>query len=80
MEPGNKKHRYSYSGGIKAVETEKWGRSKAASRYGELQHRDGALQPKGSPPKDPEGKPAAHGDISVNSWLRGGGGNGKPRR
>jgi hypothetical protein len=35
---GNKDaHRYSYSGGVKAQETEKWGRDTAARRYGEPQ-------------------------------------------
>jgi len=28
------KHRTSYSGGVKAVETEKWGRDTARERYG----------------------------------------------
>ncbi len=28
-------HRYTYSGGVKAQEVEKWGRNKAAERYGE---------------------------------------------
>jgi hypothetical protein len=34
---GNKdQHRYTYSGGVKAQETSKWGANKARERYGSL--------------------------------------------
>jgi hypothetical protein len=42
---GNKDgHRYSYSGGVKAVEESKWGSNKAVERYGALRQPD--MRPK----------------------------------
>jgi hypothetical protein len=82
MESGNRKHRYTYSGGIKAVEESKHGRATAFARYGKPQYFDGAPPSKGSPfPKDSEGRPGAKNfnDVPQNSWLRGAG-DGKPRR
>src|SRR5215813_12957022 len=45
MATNTDKHRYTYSSGIKAVETEKWGRNKAYSRYGVPEYLDGAPRP-----------------------------------
>jgi hypothetical protein len=72
MDKGNvNKHRYTYSSGIKAVETSKWGEAEARKRYGSPEH--GAPQPKGSPfPKDPEGRPGAKNyNDHPNDWVRG---------
>jgi hypothetical protein len=74
---GNKdSHRYTYSGGIKAQETEKWGSNKARERYGSPQHFHGA-----PPPKDTHG-PQKLGDADNlqgpgyrndhrEDWIRG---------
>jgi hypothetical protein len=82
VEKGNvDKHRYSYSGGVKAVETEKWGFNKARDRYGEPKYFRGAPSPKDtSRPQDPVDKQGPGNDVPENSWLRGGGkgGEGKP--
>src|SRR5262245_14643632 len=81
------KHRYTYSGGIKAVEEQKWGRDKARERYGSLKYENDPPPP----PKNNAG-PQRLGDSSnlrgpgyaneapQNSWLRGGGesAEGKP--
>src|SRR5262245_6325383 len=40
MESGNRKHRYSYSSGVKAVEKSKWGHETAVQRYGALRTPD----------------------------------------
>jgi hypothetical protein len=72
---GNKDaHRYTYSGGVKAQETEKWGRDTAARRYGEPRSPD--MQPKdASGPQAPEDKHAANYSNDVkDGWLRGSGG------
>ena len=82
--PGNtNKHRQSYSGGVKAVEEQKWGRSTARERYGELKYQNGAPRPKdASAPQSPEDKhsPNYRNEVPVSSWLRGGGesAEGKP--
>jgi hypothetical protein len=73
------KHRLTYSGGVKAVEAEKWGRQTARSRYGKLEQPD--MTPKdGSFPQFKEEQPTSRnpGEIPVNSWLRGGGEKGWP--
>jgi hypothetical protein len=45
VQKGNKdSHRSTYSGGVKAVETSKWGADKARERYGELKTPD--MKPK----------------------------------
>jgi hypothetical protein len=77
------KHRDSYSGGIKAVEEQKWGRETARSRYGSLKFEDGAPPPADKCyPQAPEDKPAdkTYNDVNPRSWLRGGGesAEGKP--
>jgi hypothetical protein len=70
------KHRYTYSAGIDALESEKAGREMAERRYGPLSHRDGTL-----PPAD-RSEPQALGDRSnlrapdyprdaSNNWVRG---------
>ena len=47
MDRGNKDaHRYTYGGGVKAVEMEKHGRDLARQRYGALKYENGAPQPK----------------------------------
>jgi hypothetical protein len=75
---GNKDaHRYTYSGGVKAVETEKWGRDTARERYGTLKQPD--MKPKDqSRPQFKQDQRAYSGEIPVNSWLRGGGEKGWP--
>jgi hypothetical protein len=79
---GNKdSHKYKYGGGINAVETQKWGRDTAARRYGEPQSPN--MKPKDeSFPQFRESQPSdkSFNGVSVNSWLRGGGESGKPRR
>jgi hypothetical protein len=46
---GNKDaHKMTYTSGVKAVETMKWGASKARERYGDLTYGDKSL----TPPKD----------------------------
>jgi|SRR6516164_5789086 len=71
-------HRDSYSGGVKAVEREKWGRAKAEERYGPLQFRDGAPPPSDQPQK-PQARENQHGpnydNDSPNTWVRGFGKN-----
>jgi len=73
------KHRYSYSGGVKAVEEQKWGRDTVRERYGALKNEDGA------PPPEDRHAPQRLGDsnnlqgpsyqniVPSDSWLRGGG-------
>src|SRR5215510_15143332 len=79
--PNTDKHRYSYSGGVKAQEEQKWGRAKAEERYGPLKYRDGAPLP------EDRHAPQKLGDANnlqgpnyVNrtpdNWLRGFGRNG----
>ena len=78
----DKRHRTSLSG-IKVQSESAWGLNKDVERYGRSQHLHGAPQPKGEPfPKDPEGRPGAKNfnDVPENSWLRGGGESGKPKR
>jgi hypothetical protein len=79
MESGNKKHRYTYSGGVKAVEEQKYGRAKAVERYGTPQHLHGAPPPKDThgPQFDKQGPKYAN---DTSGWLRGAGkgGEGKP--
>jgi hypothetical protein len=82
--PGNtNKHRQSYSGGVKAVEEQKWGRSTARERYGALKQSD-------MKPTDAS-RPQRLGDANNlqgpgyankhrNDWIRGAGesAEGKP--
>jgi hypothetical protein len=79
---GNKDaHRYSYSGGVKAQETEKWGRSVARDRYGSLKYEDDAPPPADKCyPQAPEDKPLdrSYNDVKESSWLRGGNEDGRP--
>jgi hypothetical protein len=46
MEPGKRKHRYKYTGGIKALEESKHARNIAFERYGKPKYFDGAPSPK----------------------------------
>jgi hypothetical protein len=76
----DKRHR-TFLRGVKEQST--WGLDKAVERYGRSEHFHGAPPAKGSPfPKDPEGRPAdkTFNDVPVNSWLRGAGKSGKPKR
>jgi hypothetical protein len=73
---GNKDgHRYSYSGGVRAVEKSKWGHNTARERYGSPKYEHGA-----PPPKDVSGPqrlgdpnnlqgPGYHNDHP-NDWVR----------
>jgi hypothetical protein len=66
-------HRYTYSGGIKAVEEQKWGRQTAYSRYGVPEFLDGAPQPPDN--AGPRAREYAqgrgyHNDVPSDSWLR----------
>jgi hypothetical protein len=75
------KHRYSYGGGIKAQEEQKWGRAKAEERYGPLKYRDGAPPPEdGSEPQRLGDRNNLRGpdwkDDHPNDWVRGFGKNG----
>ena len=72
------KHRTTYSGGVKAVETEKWGRDTARERYGALKYENkGAPSPEiRNKPQHPENRqdlPRYDNIVDPNSWLRGGG-------
>src|SRR5262245_29326190 len=64
--------------GLKAQETEKWGRETAESRYGPLKFRDGAPAPADrSMPQAPECKRGSDwADDTPNNWVRGFGKNG----
>src|SRR5262249_998769 len=85
--PNTDKHRYSYSGSVKAQEEQKWGRAKAEERYGPLKYRDGAPRPEDrhapqrlGDPNNLQGKNYSN-IVPENFWLRGGGKNaaeGKP--
>jgi hypothetical protein len=71
MESGNKKHRYTYSGGVKAVENSKWGHNVAVERYGQQPNPN--MRPKDqSQPQSPEDKhgPGYRNDVA-NDWGRG---------
>jgi hypothetical protein len=70
------KHRYSYSGGVKAVEEQKWGRDTARERYGALKYESGA------PPPEDRHAPQRLGDSNnlqgpnymnrtPDNWVRG---------
>jgi len=78
------KHRYSYSGGVKAVEESKHGREMARERYGALKYENSApARPKDATvPQFPEDKQASNyrNEVPTDSWLRGGGesAEGKP--
>jgi hypothetical protein len=77
---GNKdSHRYTYSGGVKAVESEKWGRTTARERYGSPQHFHGAPPPKDqSGPQDPGSKHGPNYNNDTSGWRYDGSGR-KPR-
>jgi len=67
------KHRYSYSGGVRAAEVGKWGREIARARYGALKYENGAPPPEDRhAPQHPENK---HGPNYMNrtpdDWRRG---------
>jgi hypothetical protein len=76
---GNKDgHRYSYSGGVKAVEESKWGHNTARERYGSPKFENGAPRPKDvSYPQFKQDQPAgrSYNDVA-NDWRRGFGKNG----
>jgi hypothetical protein len=73
------KHRYRYSGGVKAVETEKWGRATARERYGSAQ--SGNMRPKDeSQPQSPENKHGPGYANDTSGWLRAAGERGRPKR
>ena len=70
------KHRRTYSNGIKAMETEKWGANKAVERYGTLKVPQGM----NNPPHDcypqfrQDQRPNRDYDAP-NNWVRGAGEN-----
>ena len=78
---GNKDgHRYGIPGGPKAVETQKWGVNKSDERYGRPKYLMGAPYPKDmTGNQNPAGRPmkVGAGDVSPDSWLRGGGKGGE---
>jgi hypothetical protein len=70
------KHRLSYSGGIKAVETEKWGRQTAQERYGSLKQPDMRPPDAHAPQKLGDAnnlQGPGYANIHRNDWVRGGG-------
>jgi hypothetical protein len=73
MAKNEPKHRYTYSSGIKAVEEQKWGRSKAYERYGVPEFLDGAPNPPDNSriqsKEFAQGK-GYHNDTPSDSWLR----------
>src|SRR5262245_64228953 len=78
MDKGNKdQHRYSYSGGVKAQETSKWGWAAAEKRYGRLPQAD--MKPRDmSAPQFPEDKRGPDwADDHKSDWVRGFGKNGR---
>jgi hypothetical protein len=80
MDKGNKdSHRYTYSRGIKAQETQKWGRDTAARRYGEPQSP--SMRPKNeSFPQFRESQRSDKGFNDVpNDWRRAAGEAGKAK-
>src|SRR5262245_14830306 len=81
VDKGNKdQHRYTYSGGVKAQETEKWGASTARERYGRLPQVDMKRKDMRAPqfPEDKRGPDWQ--DDHPNDWVRGKGesAEGKP--
>jgi hypothetical protein len=68
------KHRYTYSRGIKAQETEKWGRNTAAQRYGEPESPNTRPKDTHAPQKLGDSNnlqgPKYSNDTS-NDWRRG---------
>ena len=77
---GNKdSHRMTYSGGVKAVELEKWGRNTARERYGSLKYENSPppAAKNLSAPQDPVDRQGPSNDVPINSWLRGGGKGGE---
>jgi hypothetical protein len=80
---GNKDgHRYSYSGGVKAVDSQKWGRQVARERYGSLDYQNGAPRPpdKHAPQAPTDKQAPGYSNIHRNDWIRGAGesAEGKP--
>jgi len=77
---GNKDgHRYSYSGGVKAVEESKWGHNTARERYGPLKQPDTTAVDRSQPQKlgDRNNLQDPRYDNRVsNTWVRGFGKNG----
>jgi hypothetical protein len=76
---GNKDgHRYSYSGGVRAVEESKWGSNTARERYGSQKYEHGAPRPKdASYPQFKEDQPADKNFNDVaKDWRLGFGKNG----
>jgi hypothetical protein len=76
---GNKDgHRYSYSGGVKALSKDKWGANKAVERYGALRQPDMRPKDVSGPQRlgDPNNLhgPGYHNDTA-NDWRRGNGMN-----
>jgi hypothetical protein len=65
--PNIDKHRYHYTAGIDALESEKAGREMAEKRYGPLSHRDGAAPPKDQSQVQAAGNASAAGVPSVRS-------------
>jgi len=73
------KHRMTYSGGVKAVETQKWGSDKAIERYGKLQQPDMRPPIQNKPQKlgDPNNlQGPGYDNIHAKDWVRGFGKNG----
>jgi hypothetical protein len=69
--------------GIRVQEASTWGVNKAVERYGRSKYLDGAAPPKDqSQPQFKEDQPSdkSFNDVPVNSWLRGSGESGKPKR
>ena len=68
------KHRQSYSGGVKAVEEQKWGRDTARERYGPLKQPDTTAVDHSQPQKlgDRNNLQAPNYDNRTpNTWVRG---------
>ena len=68
------KHRMKYSGGVKAVETEKWGRDTARERYGGTAKTFSRPEIQNKPQKlgDPNNLQApGYDNIHAKDWVRG---------
>jgi len=69
------KHRTTYSGGVKAVETEKWGRDTARERYGAATNATFGPPPIQNKPQrlgDPNNlQGPGYDNIHREDWVRG---------
>src|SRR5262245_42623124 len=73
VKPDLSKHRSTYSGGVKAVEEQKWGRDKAIERYGPLKQQDMRPPDRSEPQFREDQRGPDWKDDTSNDWRRGAG-------